>query len=628
MIAKIFTNACFPVVLALFMAPGTSVQARVNLLVSYDVVVLGGGTGGTAAGIQAGRLGVKTLLVEPSPWLGGMLTAAGVSATDGNHQMPAGIWGEFREKLRQHYGGAKALETGWVSNTHFEPQVGARLFAEMAKSVSTLEVMTGTSWTTLKRGPEGWEITLVQGSKRFQVVAKILVDGTDLGDVLAKVGAPFDVGMEAASRSGEAIGPPRDLRILQDLTYVAILADYGKGADRTIPRPKGYTPEEFRCSCRDKCPEKPRLVTCAQMLSYAKLPGEKYLINWPIDGNDIYLDVIDLSPKQRQKAFERAKEATRRYIYYVQTELGYRHLGLAGDTYPTPDSFPFLPYHREGRRLKGLVRMSVDHVLLPYRNDQPLYRTGMAVGDYPIDHHHGKYPGAPDLDFPPVPSFSIPFGALVPANTPGLVVADKAISVSNIVNGSTRLQPAVLQIGQAAGIIAAQAAKTGKDPFRLPIRDLQQILLDAKGYLMPYVDVSPEDPHFQEIQRVGATGLIRGIGEPYLWANRTWFYPDTAFTGKELALGVSELGLSYPTIPEGILSQESFCTALAQLSGRNLGVVETEFRGVCMSLGKPYDRKAILHRRMAAMAIDRIWSPFQRFPVGADGKVIATRPGS
>jgi NADPH-dependent 2,4-dienoyl-CoA reductase/sulfur reductase-like enzyme len=36
----------------------------------YDVIVLGGGTGGTAAGIQAGRLGVKTLLVEPSPWLG------------------------------------------------------------------------------------------------------------------------------------------------------------------------------------------------------------------------------------------------------------------------------------------------------------------------------------------------------------------------------------------------------------------------------------------------------------------------------------------------------------------------------------------------------------------------------
>ena len=47
----------------------------------YDVVVAGGGTGGTAAAIEAARGGARTLVVEPTPWLGGMLTAAGVSAT-------------------------------------------------------------------------------------------------------------------------------------------------------------------------------------------------------------------------------------------------------------------------------------------------------------------------------------------------------------------------------------------------------------------------------------------------------------------------------------------------------------------------------------------------------------------
>ena len=50
----------------------------------YDVVVAGGGTGGTAAAIEAARGGARTLVVEPTPWLGGMLTAAGVSAIDGN----------------------------------------------------------------------------------------------------------------------------------------------------------------------------------------------------------------------------------------------------------------------------------------------------------------------------------------------------------------------------------------------------------------------------------------------------------------------------------------------------------------------------------------------------------------
>jgi succinate dehydrogenase/fumarate reductase flavoprotein subunit len=56
---------------------------------SYDLIVVGGGASGTAAGISAGRLGTKTLIIEPTPWLGGMLTSAGVSAIDGNHQLPS-----------------------------------------------------------------------------------------------------------------------------------------------------------------------------------------------------------------------------------------------------------------------------------------------------------------------------------------------------------------------------------------------------------------------------------------------------------------------------------------------------------------------------------------------------------
>nr|HAD51540.1 FAD-dependent oxidoreductase [Algoriphagus sp.] len=65
----------------------------------YDVLIVGGGASGTAAGIAAARMGSKTLIVEPTTWLGGMLTSAGVSAIDGNHRLPSGIWGEFRDSL-------------------------------------------------------------------------------------------------------------------------------------------------------------------------------------------------------------------------------------------------------------------------------------------------------------------------------------------------------------------------------------------------------------------------------------------------------------------------------------------------------------------------------------------------
>ena len=108
-----------------------------------DVLVIGGGTGGTAAGIQCARQKVKTIIAEPTTWLGGMLTAAGVSATDGNHLLASGLWQEFRQQLYKHYK-TENLATGWVSNTLFEPHVGDSIFKAMcAKEKDFLSVLYG-----------------------------------------------------------------------------------------------------------------------------------------------------------------------------------------------------------------------------------------------------------------------------------------------------------------------------------------------------------------------------------------------------------------------------------------------------------------------------------------------------
>ena len=68
-------------------------------------------------------------------------------------------------------------------------------------------------------------------------------------------------------------------------------------------------------------------------------------------------------------------------------------------------------------------------------------------------------------------------GVMIPAGTDNLVVSDKAISVSNLINGSTRLQPVVLLTGQAAGTLAAIAAREGCTPREVPVRRLQAALL-------------------------------------------------------------------------------------------------------------------------------------------------------
>ncbi len=108
--------------------------------IKTDVLIIGGGTSGISAGIQSARLNTKTVIIEEFPWLGGMLTTAGVSAVDGNYKLPSGIWGEFKDSLVSYYGSIEALKTGWVSNVLFEPRVGDKIFKSIASKEPYLKI--------------------------------------------------------------------------------------------------------------------------------------------------------------------------------------------------------------------------------------------------------------------------------------------------------------------------------------------------------------------------------------------------------------------------------------------------------------------------------------------------------
>ena len=504
-----------------------------------EVLVVGAGASGITAGLQSARLGVKTMVAQEGPWLGGMITAAGVSAFDGNHNMPSGIWAEFREQLYKVYGGPGKVATGWVSNTLFEPHVGDSIFKSMASREPFLKINYGLRFRkAICKGKQitGAEFVDVNTGKTVSIYARQVIDATELGDVMASAGIPYDIGMEASASTGEKVNVPETNDIIQDLTYVAIVKDYGKDADCTLVKPANYDPMEFDCCCNEFCSNPEKLssnVTAQKMLEYGKLPNGKYMLNWPAKGNDIYLNIIEMSPEQRDEELKKAKAKTMRFLYFLQTQLGFKQLGLADDEFPTADRLPLIPYHRESRRLQGLVRFNMLHIAEPYNSN--LYRTGIAVGDYPIDHHHRENPRAPQhLSFYPIPSFNLPLGVLIPRQHKGIVIAEKSSSVSNVVNGTTRLQPIVVLTGQAAGMLAALAVKMKKQPAQVPVREVQIQLLKAGAYLMPYFDVKPTHPHFVSIQKIGATGVLRGTGEPYQWANRTWFYPDSTVNGPQL----------------------------------------------------------------------------------------------
>ncbi|MGH7360912.1 MAG: FAD-dependent oxidoreductase, partial [Candidatus Methylomirabilales bacterium] len=105
--------------------------------IECEVLVVGGGTGGVAAAWAAARRGRHVCLLEETDWIGGQLTAQGVSALDEHDHIEAfggtRTYYRLREAIRDHYRPlarveARHLNPGscWVTRLAFEPGVALR----------------------------------------------------------------------------------------------------------------------------------------------------------------------------------------------------------------------------------------------------------------------------------------------------------------------------------------------------------------------------------------------------------------------------------------------------------------------------------------------------------------------
>ena len=602
-----------------------------NSFMDTQLLIVGGGASGVSAGVHAARLGVNTVIIEETDWLGGMLTSAGVSAIDGNNMLPSGFWGEFRDSLVQHYGSRESLHTGWVSQVLFEPSVGNQILKNITHKEKNLKIHYQSSIKMIEKEGCNWRITVKTDDKEEIFYPQILIDGTELGDIAKQTGVKYDIGMESRLTTGEDIAPEEANNIIQDLTYVATLKDYGK--DVTITKPEGYDANHFACACKNPLcvspKEENRVWSAEEMINYGKLPNKKYMINWPIEGNDYYLNLIDKTPEERKKELKKAKNFTMQFVYFIQTELGMNTLSLADDEYPTEDNLPMIPYHRESRRIHGLTRFTLPHITDPYTQKEKLYRTAIAVGDYPVDHHHARYHDweqLPNLYFHSIPSYGLPLGTLIPKDVKGLIVTEKSISVSNVVNGTTRLQPVVLQIGQVAGTLAALAINQNKDIEQISVRALQKQLLESGGYLLPYLDVEKRHPLFGALQRIGVTGILQGVGKNEGWANQTWFrindplyyteleglkdlYPNVSLPNKKKALTIAE---AIELINEILANQTDISTEVAEWAKANFKEYEFE----------PFDMNRTIKRGEMAVLLDIALDPFSTKDIDIYGHYI------
>ncbi len=502
-----------------------------------DVIVVGGSSAGVAAAIAAGRHGVRVAVIEETPVLGGLL-ANGLSNTDlRSPGGSSGIFEDFRLRVRNYYrehdpdDPAYKLAPFAREGFRYEPHVADEIFKQMAAEIPSIRVYYRRVVTrVLETGNRvtGVVTESTNGSSPMTFMAPVTIDATQVGDLLPLAGAAFRLGREPRSLEephagkiymtldGEIFGSGEGDGKIQAYAMLITIEDYGIGADKTIAKPPNYDPKNY-------APDNPEATFWYRG---GLLPNHEAEVNETLDGTDavdladLTKDYINGSRADRRRVWEKYRDYSLGYLYFRQTAMGEKNLGLADDEYPDNGHLPYILYAREGRRLEGVYMFNErDAVRVPGFARPPLQKDSIAVGDWSIDSHavardtEGYINLAARADqWKAGAPYQAPYGVMVPKEVDGLLVP-MAVSATHVGFQVLRLEPIRVSMGQAAGGAAALCVKRGVQPRDVPVPELQRMLLNEGNALFYYTDVPPANPYFKAIQKLSQAGAVEGFDD-------------------------------------------------------------------------------------------------------------------
>jgi len=537
-----------------------------------DVLVVGGGTGGIAAALAAARGGRTVCLLEETDWIGGQLTAQGVSALD-EHEHIERFGGTrsyyaLREAIRDHYrrlSPALAAQPHpnpgacWVTRLAFEPRVAVEALAAMARPFvdsGRLAIFTRTKAARAQVSADRIESVLavhLDERRWTRIRPRIVIDATEFGDLLPLAGAEYVLGAETKAATGEPHAQPLEPKphCVQSFTYTFVLERMPAGGRHVIAKPELYERyrdgqpyslkihvhggeiygEETRWLEYEVLDQAAgtkgglwtyrRLIGASLFPPEAGYPNDISMLNWP--GND-YRDqsILDREPLDQARALQDAKRVSLGFLYWLQTEAprdggvtGFPELRPRPDVFGTVDALGKHPYIRECRRIRALTTVVEQDVSAAYQHGARArhFQDSVGVGWYPIDIHNS---GPDDVGVScRTRPFQIPMGALIPVRVKNLLAGTKNLGTTHITNGCYRLHPVEWNTGESAGALAACALDIGKDPAAIHSdatlrRDFQRRLAADGVPLCWFSDVGVAHPAFATLQMAAVTGDIEG----------------------------------------------------------------------------------------------------------------------
>ena len=552
-------------ILLLFILTDISAKAQVGQSSSVDICIYGGSSAGVMAAYTAKKMGKSVILIEPSNRLGG-LTTGGLGQTDiGNKYAVAGLSLDFYRRIGQHYGKFEQ----WT----FEPHVAKELFEQYIKEANIKVVYNYRLQSVSTEKGAIKAITIENAIQPNQspnqiIKAKVFIDCTYEGDLMAKSGVSYFTGRESNSTYGETyngvqfmdkhqfpdgvdpykIPGKKESGLLWGISNET-LAPNGTGDKKIqtynirvcftnnpsnripITQPDDYQPERYELLLRVL--EKKPVKNIGGFTSIAPMPNNKTDIN---NNGAFSTDMIgenwDYPEADYNKRIE-IKKAHDNYVKgffyfighdprmpsYLRKEM--LQWGYPKDEYTDNKNWTPQMYVRETRRMIG------EYVMTQLNCEgKDVVKDGIGLAAYTMDSHNcqrlvvnGMVKNEGDVQVGGFDPYPIAYRSVIPKKKECTnLLVPVCLSASHIAYGSIRMEPVFMVLAQSSAVAACLSIDNNQAVQEVNIDQLQKIIKTnpyANGRL-PEIIVDNIDTSSVIIKGDWSFGKYGGFGPSYL----------------------------------------------------------------------------------------------------------------
>jgi len=504
----------------------------------YDICIYGATSSGVIAAYTASKMGKSVVLIASDDHIGG-LSSGGLGHTDiGNKQVIGGNSRDFYKQLGKVYGEDETWQ--------FEPRAALQVFHDYLAEEEIPVIFNKRIKSVVKEGTQIRSVVLVNTYgltfKKKSVSAKVFLDCTYEGDLLALAGISYTIGRESndvydetlngyqlpeyRQMSGyhqfpDGVSPyvvPSDStsgllwgisddepsqtgagdKLVQAYNFRICLTD---SVENMIPitKPAGYNPKKYELLARlFEAQPNDRAIT--NYFIWTRMPNRKTDVNnrgaFSTDMIGANHDWAEANFKERKRIFEEHLTYTKGLLYFYVSDKRVpdtlrnfvSQWGYPKDEYVDNEHFTPQLYIREGRRMIGEYVMTEHNCVGTVIVDDPV---GMAA--YKMDSHNvqrivvnGMVKNEGNVEVGEFKPYPISFRAITPKRTECTnLVVPVSLSSSHIAFGSIRMEPVFMVLGQSAAVVAAHAINEGKAVQEIDYVHLRNTL-EQQGQILQY----------------------------------------------------------------------------------------------------------------------------------------------